>query len=171
MYLWESHDTRKRYKELKRKHPQAIILLESGDDIYLTYFDSAEYLRTEFEKQYYTNAKGEAGFCIQRDWLDDRVKKLDAYAWELRKPVHMSEKVNPVKTVQKKGYALRPQPVEQKTVRSCDNCRLRKSGECSQIKNELCSSYRAIPYISREERDLWPEYGDATAIRFGEKRN
>ena len=53
---------------------------------------------------------------------------------------------------------------------SCDNCQLRKSERCTQVKKELCSDYRAIPYIPKEERELWPEHGDATAFRLGEKR-
>ena len=171
MYLWEAHDTRKRYKELKRKYPQAIILLESGDDLYLTYFDSAEYLKPSYSKQYYSNSKGEAGFCIQRDWLAGRVVKLDAYAWEFKEPIHVSVKTRPAEPASKKFSPHLSRPVEQKTEASCDNCMLRKSGECPQLRNELCNSYRAIPYVSREEKESRPKYGDATAFRFGEKRN
>ncbi len=53
---------------------------------------------------------------------------------------------------------------------SCDNCQLKKSERCTQVKKKLCNDYRAIPYIPKEERELWPEHGDATAFRLGEKR-
>ncbi len=55
--------------------------------------------------------------------------------------------------------------------KSCNNCQLRKSGNCPQLSNELCSDYRAIPFISKEEKKNWPEHGDATAFRLGEKRD
>ena len=55
-------------------------------------------------------------------------------------------------------------------VPSCDNCQLRKSERCTQIRNELCNDYRAVPFISQEEKENWPSYGDATAYSLGEMR-
>ncbi len=69
------------------------------------------------------------------------------------------------------AFIRRPRPIEQRPAFSCDNCQLRKSGACSQLRNELCGDYRAIPFIPIEVKDSWPEFGDATAFRLGEKRN
>ena len=77
-----------------------------------------------------------------------------------------------------KGKATEPddqspateEPVPVVFTASCDNCQLKKSERCTKVRKELCSDYRAIPYIPKEERELWPEHGDATAFRLGEKR-
>ncbi len=58
-------------------------------------------------------------------------------------------------------------PVAEKIVKSCDLCKYRRNGTCGQLKDQICNDYIPIPYISKEEMDNWPKYGDATAIRFG----
>lgn len=171
LFCWGAHDTRKRYKELKRKYPNAVILLESGDDIYLTYDDSAEYFKEEFEKQYYTNAKNQPGLSVPRDWLAGRLTRLDAYAWTLKE---LTRKPSKVKPMEHKSTAIPPvkqQLTEVPPAKSCDNCQLRASGKCSQIRNILCEDYLAKPFIPRSVKETWPEHGDATAYRFGESRN
>ena len=60
------------------------------------------------------------------------------------------------------GASLPPTP-------SCDNCQLRRNEQCSELSNVLCPDYKAVPYISKEEKDSWPEYGDALAYRFGSR--
>lgn len=170
MFLWQAHDTRKRYRELKRKYPGAIILLESGDEIYQTYDDSADYFKNEFKDQYYTNARGQAGLSVPRNRLEGRLKKLDSYAWTIKEAKKQSAEQD---TAEKKPLVvstMKPRPVEKAPEKSCDNCQLRKSGACSQIKNTLCGDYLAIPFVSQAEKDSWPEYGDATAFSLGEKR-
>ena len=52
-----------------------------------------------------------------------------------------------------------PQP------KSCANCFLRFSGECTSLREELCEDYRARQTIPQEEIDAWPEFGDVTTFR------
>lgn len=85
---------------------------------------------------------------------------------------------NLLSITKEKGKAAEPdnqspateEPTPSVFAASCDNCQLRKSESCTKVRKELCSDYRAIPYIPKEESDLWPKYGDATAFRLGEKR-
>ena len=49
--------------------------------------------------------------------------------------------------------------------KSCDRCALRKNGSCGSIANKICEDYKPIQFIPENERKLFPEYGDATAIR------
>ena len=59
------------------------------------------------------------------------------------------------------------EPAAEEIVKSCNLCKYRKNGTCGQLKDQICSDYIPIPYVSKEEIDNWPKYGDATAIRFG----
>ena len=48
---------------------------------------------------------------------------------------------------------------------SCDNCMLSRNETCTLIKRKPCEDYRAVPYISQEERDSWPWCCDATYFK------
>ena len=50
-------------------------------------------------------------------------------------------------------------------VKTCSNCFLRYSGECTSLRDELCEDYRTRQTIPQEEIDAWPEYGDVTTFR------
>lgn len=55
-------------------------------------------------------------------------------------------------------------------MRTCKNCMLMRSGECSG--NKVCEHFKYAPTVSEEETDKWPKYGDATYFkRFGKSRN
>ena len=47
---------------------------------------------------------------------------------------------------------------------SCDTCMLKRREECFGSRT-ICGDYKHVPFISRDEKKAWPEYGDATAIR------
>ncbi len=185
LFWWLARDSRRRYLAFKRKYPDAIILLESRDDKYMSYYDSAEHLRKEFEN-YYTNRNGDPGIAIPCSELKGRLEKLDDYAWVLKKtdiatgsnPIEPAKPAAPVKPVEKSPadtqkdaeyVAFREKMQALASERSCDNCMERKSERCTQIKNQLCSDYRPLPYFSEAEKANWPKYGDATAARLGEK--
>lgn len=53
--------------------------------------------------------------------------------------------------------------MEQK--RSCNNCMKWASGECSSLSGIVCEDYLKRQEIDRVEKESWPKYGDATAIR------
>ena len=53
---------------------------------------------------------------------------------------------------------------------SCDICALRKNGTCGSLSNQLCEDYRPTQYISKEEMESFPEFGDATAFRLNKWR-
>lgn len=40
---------------------------------------------------------------------------------------------------------------------SCDNCQLRRSGDCTSIGNKLCPDYQSVPFVSKYEREHWPK--------------
>ena len=46
---------------------------------------------------------------------------------------------------------------------TCDNCQLKANETCFGQKS-ICGDFRMIPYVSEEEKEAWPAYGDATAI-------
>lgn len=52
----------------------------------------------------------------------------------------------------------------------CDLCQLNVNGTCTEIKKVPCDDFRAIPYISDEEKASWPAYGDATYFRINSGR-
>ena len=54
---------------------------------------------------------------------------------------------------------------------ACDNCALRKNETCSSLSNTVCEDYRPVQRISQEELDSWPEYGDALAYRFKNRKH
>ena len=39
----------------------------------------------------------------------------------------------------------------------CDTCQLRRNGTCTLIRSELCGDYRAVPWVSEEERIAWAD--------------
>lgn len=60
-----------------------------------------------------------------------------------------------------------PEPIPPPPPRTpaCDICALRKNGTCGSLSNQLCEDYKPTQYISKEELDTFPEFGDATAFR------
>lgn len=58
-----------------------------------------------------------------------------------------------------------PTPPPPPRTPSCDICALRKNGTCGSLSNQLCEDYKPTQYISKEELDSFPEFGDATAFR------
>jgi hypothetical protein len=57
-------------------------------------------------------------------------------------------------------------PVE----KSCTNCFLRYSGDCTSLRDEICEDYRMRQSIAKEEMAAWPEHGDATTFRLRKGR-
>lgn len=55
--------------------------------------------------------------------------------------------------------------------KSCDSCRLRKNGNCTSLQNKLCEDYIAVQNISEDEKNSFPQYGDATAIRKRDRKH
>ncbi len=55
-------------------------------------------------------------------------------------------------------------------IKSCDNCMLRRAGGCTELFSTPCGDYRAVPYVSKDERDNWPAFGDATYYRMTSDR-
>ena len=50
-------------------------------------------------------------------------------------------------------------------IRNCDNCFRRHTGDCTSLSGNVCEDFIARQKMTKEEMDLWPEYGDATAFR------
>ena len=55
--------------------------------------------------------------------------------------------------------------------KSCDTCALCKNGNCTSLRNQLCEEYRTLQRASPEERNAYPQYGDATAIRKKDRKH
>ena len=55
--------------------------------------------------------------------------------------------------------------------KSCERCALRKNGTCSSLANQLCADYRVLQNISVEERNVFPQYGDALAHRLRDRKH
>ena len=53
--------------------------------------------------------------------------------------------------------------------KSCKNCMEMKNGNCFG-QDEICEDFRFAPTISAKERANWPQYGDVTALKKGERR-
>jgi len=160
--------SRKRYEQLRNGFPDRIILLEDDKDLLWAYDESAEYLHKQLGCELKHNRKGKAVLSFSKSVLEDRLEPLVVTAWAMKDGKQSSE----VKTAAAKESKTDiptyvPEPGPEK---SCDNCQLRKSGACSQLRNMLCADYRAIPYIPQDIKDGWPENGDVSAIRAGEKR-
>ena len=58
-----------------------------------------------------------------------------------------------------------------KQKKSCDTCALRKNGSCTSLRNELCEDYRTLQTVTAEERNAYPQYGDAMAYRKKDRRH
>ena len=160
--------SRKRYEQLRNGFPDRIILLEDDRDLLWAYDESAEYLHKQLGCELKHNRKGKAVLSFSKSVLEDRLEPLVVTAWAVKnenqelkaKKIATEEPETDIPT-----YTPEAGPGE-----SCDNCQLRKSGACSQLRNALCADYRAIPYIPQDIKDGWPENGDVSAIRAGEKR-
>lgn len=55
--------------------------------------------------------------------------------------------------------------------KACEKCALRKRGECTSLKNEVCVDYQAVQYIPNSELASMPKYCDATAIRKRDRKH
>lgn len=160
--------SRNRYEQLRKGFPDRIILLEDDHGLLWAYDESAEFLHKQLGCELKHNRKGKAVLSFSKFVLEDRLEPLVVTAWAVKsdrqkskeKKVTAKEPETDIPT-----YVPEPGPEE-----SCDNCQLRKSGACSQLRNALCADYRAIPYIPQDIKDGWPENGDVSAIRAGEKR-
>ena len=69
-------NTRKRYRELEKEYPNAILLLEASDK-YWTFYDSAEKLGKIFKSQISDNAAGEINLTFRKDLLDVVISHLN----------------------------------------------------------------------------------------------
>ena len=57
-------------------------------------------------------------------------------------------------------------------VDDCHSCMKNRSEECFGNRSGIiCEDYIPIPNIPKNEREHWPKYGDATALKMGEYRN
>lgn len=161
------------------EHEIVRVLLENGNRM-----TAKEIVRAINEKR----KSGEYGFCTDsgyaltkhdvNPWLYSMeiFEKDNSFApvWSIcpallkaaqtakRVTAHKEEAPAPVHCVHRE----KPMNIEM----HCDNCQLRKSGKCSQLRNQVCDDFLAIPFISPEAKENFPAYGDATAIRLGEKR-
>lgn len=52
---------------------------------------------------------------------------------------------------------------------NCKDCMMLKRGDCFGEK-EICDLFKVSPSVMKEEKERWPQYGDATAFKLGEKR-
>ena len=52
---------------------------------------------------------------------------------------------------------------EEKTERTCMNCKIQRSGECFSAR--LCKDYEPAYTVPESERNQWPEYGAATMLK------
>ena len=50
-------------------------------------------------------------------------------------------------------------------MKDCNICQLRANGRCSQLSNEPCSDFRAIPLVTKEEKADWPTLGSVSMSR------
>ena len=48
-----------------------------------------------------------------------------------------------------------PLPSPPPSAPSCDSCQLRRNETCTLIRSELCSDYKAVPFISTAEQSTW----------------
>ena len=71
-------------------------------------------------------------------------------------------------TILGKKLFFEPQLSEKKL--SCDTCFFRVSEECMSLRSIPCEDYRAVPNISKTEKENWPQYGDATAFRLHDRK-
>ena len=52
---------------------------------------------------------------------------------------------------------------------NCQDCMLLKRGDCFGEK-EICDFFKFSPSVTQREKERWPQYGDATAFKLGERR-
>lgn len=57
----------------------------------------------------------------------------------------------------------------EKVEKSCLNCKFSRSGECFPQK-KICAEFELAYTVDEDERNAWPNYGDATALKRGERR-
>lgn len=63
-----------------------------------------------------------------------------------------------------------PKTESEPPVKSCENCFLRHSRECTSLSNIPCEDFRQRTRISREEMADWPTHGDATEFRMKKQK-
>ena len=81
-------------------------------------------------------------------------------------------------TANRKSSVMKEEIVEnrffepiRKTEKSCDRCALRKNGTCGSLQNQLCEDYRSLQIVCAEERNAYPQSGDATAVRKKDRKH
>ena len=89
-----------------------------------------------------------------------------------KKQAYQSQIVYPPPPLRKASLAsATPPPIPEPTpptpprTPSCDICALRKNGTCGSLSNQLCEDFKPTQFISKEDVDSFPEFGDATAFR------
>ena len=167
--------TRAFYRVLRIKYRNLIFLMEDEQERLWTYDDCADQLRNIPCGYYYLNAKGQAGFQILKSDMEKNYR-LISYGDMLvpipkttnrkaKKPV--DKKDTPIQILSTPGKSLeKPVALVEK---SCYTCFWRKSEDCTQLHNNPCNDYRALPNITREERECYPDKMDASLIREGGK--
>ena len=58
-----------------------------------------------------------------------------------------------------------------KQEKSCGTCALRKNGSCTSLQNYLCEDYKKLQTVSVDERNAYPQYGDAMAYRKRDRKH
>ena len=78
----------------------------------------------------------------------------------------VSESINTKETTAEAITAVEQEKIDQNT---CKNCMELKNGNCFG-QTRICEDFRFSPTISAKERANWPQYGDVTAFKKGERR-
>ena len=55
--------------------------------------------------------------------------------------------------------------MEKEKARSCMECQSLKSGECGWMQSCACADFRPVSHYLENNKQYWPEYGDATYFR------
>ena len=110
---------------------------------------------------------------LSQDESGGKITTVYAEKWEYtgRLPEKMEwiQKDVPVPRVEAYQPVYSPPPPPNRTP-ACEICALRKNGTCGSLSNQLCEDYRPTQYISKEEMESFPEFGDATAFRLNKWR-
>ncbi len=89
------------------------------------------------------------------------------------RPISASEQLSQNITVRSKSHDINNpyDDWDDELVRSCNNCREYKRGDCAGLRNaKTCSDYVPIPRISNAEKYTWPTQGDALNFKLGKNK-
>ena len=163
---------RKEYRRLKeKKYKDVILVLKASDETFWTYDeDVAAIERVSNDKK---TTESYVGSSINKKKSDIQkhfsLQHLTGDAYKAVPKNNEAEKESSKSKIEE----LKTIPVykaEPEIKKSCDNCFLRISEECTVVKAVLCKDYKAAPPATREEKEARPDKGDASAFREGEKR-